>query len=223
MSNELNCQQVQKLSAEVALGIATGQERAAVLRHVVRCADCKRDLAQLSELADELLLLAPRAEPPGGFEGRTLQSMPIRSPARRWLAAAAVVIALAVGAGGVLIATSETRELGTAYQRTLAAADGRYFGVYSITEGQREVGDVFVYSGDRAWIFLVFRDEMPAGTFTAEMTDEDGRDWSLGTFELAEDDRDWGTGVAVDLGDVQLLRVIAENSDATYEASFESH
>src|SRR4051794_24705008 len=128
----MSCERTRALSAELALGIADGADRAEALRHLAECADCRRELDQLTAVADELLLLAPAVEPPAGFESRVLAAMhpPPTAAAprrvqrlRRVLApVAAAAVAAAVAAGIVLHATSDDRRLAAPYRGTLAAA-----------------------------------------------------------------------------------------------------
>src|SRR6266542_39266 len=111
MTGEMGCEQVRELGAELALGIAAGDERDAALRHLNSCAACRRLVAELSSVGDELLQLAPEQEPPMGFESRVLAKLaapPRRRPLQpltrrsRWaMAAAAAVLVAARGAGSV--------------------------------------------------------------------------------------------------------------------------
>ena len=66
------CRQVDGILVELALGQAGGEPRAQALAHVEVCARCGAELASLAAVADELLDLAPPAEPPAGFESRVL-------------------------------------------------------------------------------------------------------------------------------------------------------
>ncbi len=68
----MSCERFDALAAELALGIADARERADALRHLTECAACRRALEELSEVADELLLVVPEREPPAGFEARVL-------------------------------------------------------------------------------------------------------------------------------------------------------
>src|SRR4029453_12051539 len=84
MSADNRCRKIRELAAEVALGIADGEDRARVLKHAAECADCRRELERLSTVADELLVLAPEEEPPPGFELRVLDSILPPAPKRRF-------------------------------------------------------------------------------------------------------------------------------------------
>src|SRR4051794_37860831 len=75
----MTCEQTRNLAGELALGIADGAERAAALEHLAGCAECRRAVAELSDVTDELLLLAPEREPPP----RTAPCPPRGGAARR--------------------------------------------------------------------------------------------------------------------------------------------
>jgi len=70
----MTCDETRALASELALGIADGAERAEALDHLAGCADCRRAVAELTEVTDELLLIAPEHEPPVGFESRVLST-----------------------------------------------------------------------------------------------------------------------------------------------------
>ena len=104
---EPRCHETREMAAELALGIVEGEERGRALQHLAECPDCRAELEKFSELADELLLLAPHREAPVGFESRVLNELlpaPQRKPRRRLrlvfapaaaaLAAAAITLAV---------------------------------------------------------------------------------------------------------------------------------
>jgi len=66
------CEEVRELAPDIALGLLTGEVRAAALAHLERCGACRADVAGLASAADEVLLLAPEATPPPGFADRVL-------------------------------------------------------------------------------------------------------------------------------------------------------
>src|SRR5262245_8368004 len=104
-----DCAEIRPALAELAVGALSGDERAEALRHVESCPDCARELERLAELADDLLLLAPPAEPPAGFEAAALARMtpaPRHRSRRQLLGLAAGVVAVALagaGAGGAVV------------------------------------------------------------------------------------------------------------------------
>jgi hypothetical protein len=66
----LTCDELRALAAEVALGILSGSERADALGHMEHCVGCRVLVEGLAQTGDSLLLLAPEADPPLGFESR---------------------------------------------------------------------------------------------------------------------------------------------------------
>ncbi|MPZ83636.1 MAG: hypothetical protein GEV28_25890 [Actinophytocola sp.] len=162
--------------AEIATGAASGPDRARALSHLTGCEDCRRELAELTKVADEVLLVAPEHEPPAGFESAVLARIASEGhrsqtttvppavvvPSRRRrvlrslaMAAAAVVIA-AGAAGAVWQATADDRELAAGYRETLDIANGREFTAAPLLDSAGvQVGHVFVYEGEPSWVFTV--------------------------------------------------------------------
>jgi hypothetical protein len=211
MTDRLECDHVLPLLAELATGAATGYDRARALLHVSRCPGCRRELAQLSKVADELLLLAPAHEPPAGFESRVMSSIaegapPPRPPATRrrpaWLrrphrlstrvavSALAVIIAGTLGASVVWQVTSSDRHFADEQRQVMEIAKGRYFTAYPITDptGTR-AGTAFLYQGDQSWV-LIDVQNVPDGDYGMIIIDRDGIAHPSGTCTMR---RGWGT------------------------------
>lgn len=72
MVDPTRCGDIADALAEVATGAASGPDRARVLAHLADCPDCRRELEELTRVADEVLLVAPEHDPPAGFEGAVL-------------------------------------------------------------------------------------------------------------------------------------------------------
>src|SRR5215467_1195390 len=94
MDETPDCEAVRPLLEELATGAVTGHDRAFALMHVAHCDRCRRELTELTRVADDLLLLAPRREPPAGFDAavaRRLATLTDRSSRwsrlRRWVRA----------------------------------------------------------------------------------------------------------------------------------------
>jgi hypothetical protein len=66
------CDEFRETAPDLALGLLAGDDRGAALNHLATCADCRRHLTSLVQVADDLLLLAPSAEPEIGFESRVM-------------------------------------------------------------------------------------------------------------------------------------------------------
>ena len=191
------------------------------MTHVASCAGCRRFVDDLASAADAILLTAPQVEPPAGFESGVLAQ--VRTPsARKWpklaLSAAALLVAI-VAVGATLWATAADRDLASHYRAALEEADGEYFGVKPLRADGTKVGDLFAYQGDPSWIFIVFDEEVEAGTYTAEVNTRDGEEIPLGSFDLAETRRTWGTHLDVDLREVAMVRLV-HGDGGRLEASF---
>src|SRR5438034_844853 len=133
MSGDVTCQEAREHLAELALGVADGEQRARTLDHVDGCPECRHELERLSVVGDRLLELAPEVEPPIGFELRVLESIsprPARRPRlRRWVLAvvAAAIASAAIASGALLFALRDDRRLADHYRGTLTEAHGSYF------------------------------------------------------------------------------------------------
>lgn len=100
----ITCEMFEADAAELSVGTIDEPHRTDLLEHASTCPSCREVLDEVTDLADRLLLLAPEAEPPAGFESRALASLPRPSPpaprasrARIMGAAVAAVLAFVVG------------------------------------------------------------------------------------------------------------------------------
>jgi hypothetical protein len=228
MSSNLPCGDVRPQLPELALGTLTGQERARVLEHLVKCPGCRRELSSLSEVGDELLRLTPSAEPPVGFETRTLERLlgpGRRRPERRrrWLTvAAAAVIAASVGGSAAYLWGGADRELAASYRETLAVAEGEYFAARPLRDdGGSQVGHVFGYQGSPSWIFCVVRAGRGGGTYDIEVTVRGGKTWIAGAMRVPEgEEATWARPLDVDLHDVQRISFIERGGGESFVAGW---
>ena len=78
MNNE--CAAVSEALVDLALGVLAGEERTAAVAHLEGCPRCSRWVAELSAASNELLHLAPAAEPPIGFEARVFERLGLKQP-----------------------------------------------------------------------------------------------------------------------------------------------
>ncbi|MGH3548482.1 MAG: hypothetical protein ACRDQU_10310 [Pseudonocardiaceae bacterium] len=211
---ELTCQQCRELAAELALGMLPGVERAHALAHLDRCTTCRNTVSALTVTADRFVELQPGAEPPAGFEQRVLTALVPPSPrARRrwWVPAAAVLLAIALVAGGWTLGRAT---LQTAPFEASAPAQTVLFA--PLTTGGREVGQAFVYPGQPSWIYLSLDtdSETASGTVRCELIRRDGSTVPVGKFTLAKGYGAWGGPAAVDRDSLATARVI-DGSGAT--------
>src|SRR6266513_3108413 len=132
------CEETRAQAAELALGIVKGEERGRALEHLAKCPDCRAEVEKFSDVADELLLLAPHREPPVGFESRVLGDLlPAPQPKRRRrlrLVLAPAAAALAAVGITLAIVAPDLRDA-SHYQQTLKEANGQEFEAYSLYGG----------------------------------------------------------------------------------------
>jgi hypothetical protein len=221
MSESQGCPEVRDLLPEFAMGSATGQDRAEVLRHLARCARCRRELDEFSRVADELLLMAPEREPPAGFEAAVLarmrsseatRSRPIVRAGRRLLWVAAFVLVAALGAGVVWWSTAADRRIAGQYQHALSVADGRYLTAAPVTVSGRNTaydaaGYVFAYQGSPSWLLLTVSSAPAPGRYDVTVVTVDGDSWSIGTCVAADSRCTIGNTIGVPISKIQAVRV----------------
>jgi hypothetical protein len=212
MSGRAPCDELRAIAPELALGIASGDERARALEHLAACPACRRHVEELSVLADDLLLLAPAQEPPAGFETRVLGELEPRRVRRRPLRAlAAAAAAAAITAAGMWVAFSDDRDLASRYRDTFAQANGRYFDIQPLTApGGQDAGTVFGYQGEPSWVYVSVESERPlaTGRYDVQVISGEGMRVRLHPMRVRGDAGGAGESIPIDLEDVAEVRLI---------------
>lgn len=220
------------LAAEVALGIADGEERAEALRHLSTCGDCRRLVEQLSQVADELLLLAPVHEPPAGFEARVVAALGRQAPPRRrrasWLAPrglarqlAPPLVAAALSCAVLIAVYHDDHLTAERYRDTLAQANGQYFQAEPVRDKTgAKVGVVFGYQGSPSWMLVTVDPAHRDVVTSAELVSRDGRTIPLASLQLDPREGSWGGAIPVKLYQVASIRLLGERPGQVLEASF---
>jgi hypothetical protein len=203
MDNADPCAEARSLLAELAVGALGGPERAMAVRHVGSCPACSRELAELTTVADGLLLLAPAADPSPGFEsavigrlGSAVSGPAKRRPApgrgrRRVLALAAGFVAAALAGGTVGAAVTrdraaDDRALADRYRQILSEADGQYLRAVRLTTGSgADVGTVFLYQGQPSWALVSVSSAPADGAYDMVLTDRAGTSYGIGVCRVA--------------------------------------
>lgn len=215
------------MAADLALGIADGADRAEALRHLAGCAECRRAVKELSELADELLLLAPEREPPMGFESRVLARLrPSPTAARRvprWRRALVVVApavaAAALAVGLVVGATRDDVRLAQHYRATLAEAHGSYFEAARLrAPGEVPAGIVYAYRGTPSWIFVYVDRAHRSTAYRVELAMTSGKRVPLPSFRLDPATGSAGEAIPVDIHGVAAVRLVGSTRGDVLDA-----
>jgi Putative zinc-finger len=223
MSADDRHRETMDLLAEVALGVADGEERARLLEHVDECADCRRELERHSAVADGLLTLAPEEEPPPGFELGVLNAIhpPVarrRSILRPLAFVATVAAAVAITATALLVSSREDRRLADSYRATLQQANGKYFRAVPLADAAgRRAGVLFAYRGAPSWILVTVAPQHRGSVEQAELIGRDGRVLPLASFRLS--DGAWGGSIPVDLREVAAVHLLGGDGRAILVAA----
>jgi len=221
----MSCDELRDLAPEIALGTVDGAERAEALRHLATCTECRGLVDQLSQVADELLLLAPVEEPPAGFESRVIEALgmqrrPPRRLARRLLLRLGPPVAATAATAAALVAIyHDDRVTAERYRETLAEADGRYFDAEPLRdETGAKAGVVFAYQGAPSWVLVTVdarhRDRVSSG----ELVTTDKRTIPLSSLELDSRNGSWGGAIPANLYDVVSIRLLGERPGEVLEA-----
>jgi len=174
---------------ELALGELTGRDRADALAHVGDCGTCRHRVHELVETTDQLLLAAPEAEPPAGFESAVLGRLDrdaAPSGRRRGpvLAAAALVLILALGGIALALTRPDHPELAEAAM---------------ITPAGRDVGRAWRYEAQPTWVLVsvprwqVWDSGSTPHEYRLEASLDDGTHVDLGALRFATRSGAWGT------------------------------
>lgn len=200
----MGCEEFRAGGAELALGIASAQERAGALAHMERCGECRRHAQQMREVAEALTGLVPPVDPPAGFEARAVAGLVggshpvpggtgsvaspgagsrparVRGPALRAAAVAAAVVA--AGAGGWLVGTTGSGGAGGNGGAPVAAG---HLLTASLVSGQRRVGQVVVSTGSQPWVAMAVEGMADQQWVTCQLRDGHGAMVTVGSFSLA--------------------------------------
>jgi hypothetical protein len=218
------------MAAELALGVASGVERAHALEHLASCPDCRALVDDFAATADSILLLAPQVEPPIGFEARAVAlARGRRRLSWRWLGAvAAAALIGGLASGGIIYgAGGGDRELAAAHKILLREIGGKSLRVAEIRSlDGRAVGRVYAAQGNPSqgkpsWLFLVITDRDGTGNYRVELAPVAGDSiQAKGLFTLDAGKGNWSTTAAIDIEQLQSVRILDNVNVPEYEATF---
>jgi len=222
--------------AELALGIATGRERAEALAHVEGCPMCHGEMEQLSAAADSMLEVIPGIEPPLGFEVRLAERLGAGRAARQsaggwWkirrpslvFASLLAVVALGAGVGAGWLVRGGPPAVG---RSAFGTEPGGRVTTRSLVTGGRAIGYVTVYSnrspggsGVTSWLYMSLDTGSWSGTATCEVRLADGTNVQLGTFWLDHGYGAWGVTLPSGTGKISSAYVVS-GKDVLASADF---
>jgi hypothetical protein len=209
------CEQLREVAPDVALGLLTGEERAAALAHLEGCEACRAEVSALAVTADDVLLATPEVMPPQGFERRVLarladlrpqpahmQPSPRRHRGRRIALAAMTAAAVTVVVLGVLLVGPDDPGTESASAEILTGR-GRLVGEATVSGDPAMVAvDVPEWAGlVEAW----GKEAGPDATYWLAVEFEDG---SRSMTHLTADDASWRVALEVSADDVAGVAVL---------------
>ena len=221
------CARIDPDLAELALGALTGKERVAALAHLEECARCSAEVDELAAAADQLLHLAPAAEPPVGFEARVFERLGLRPRPAGWRSWAIwrPKLGLAVAAGAMVVAFGLGALLGYG---TSGGSPEHYPGgsagaapihVAALYAGGRPVGRVMVYAGNPTWLFMYMDDASWQGTLRCEVVVDQGPTIVLGRFWLSGGKGAWAASLSQPAGRLSQARVVGPDGNVLASAA----
>jgi hypothetical protein len=234
--DEMNCDEMADLAAELALGVLTGRERAKAIAHLDRCDACRENVRQLTETGQGLLGLLPSSEPRAGFETRVMARLeaagqrparpaagpPRPKPARlkltrRMLTTAAVVLAAAAaGLGGWGLRGATSSPGAAANPRTV---DSLYSAPLT-TASHVTAGTAYLYDGSPRWMYMSVKIGSVNGMVLCQLVEQNGRIITVGSFRLNDGFGYWASPDHVDPDNVKSARLTTTNGTVLATASF---
>ncbi len=210
------CEVIAAELSELALGTLSGRSRSDVLDHVGSCQPCRAELEQLSIVVDALQQLAPRVQPPLGFELRLAERLQVNASPRprryRRIGALSAVAAVLV-----MLAFS----LGAIVDRGVGNGKGQSAGAKLVTadftsDGQ-VLGQLQIAAGSPPWMLVTIHGGEWRGTVTCDVTLSGGQVKTVGVFELSGEYGAWAAPLPSTPGEVRSAQLIA--SDGTVLAT----
>jgi hypothetical protein len=223
--NEMDCDDLAEMAAELALGVLTGRERAWAIMHLDRCGTCRERIRDLAVTEEDLLGLLPGREPPAGFETRVMGRLGSTGRHRRhppgrprWMlaASAATIIAVAAGLGGWGLrgAISARTTAGSSTARSTLHATAL------TTASHQRIGTIFLYDGGPGWLYMNVDIGSGNGTIVCELEGRDGSVITVGSFRLTGGYGHWGSPEPLPPAAVTGARLATTGGKALATASF---
>jgi hypothetical protein len=245
-SELVGCELFESVAAELALGSLTGVDRSVALAHLDDCGACRTLIKELATVADALLLAAPEADPPAGFEVRLLARfhrgdpavipapamapapapapahagqglvIPLRRRLRAVLAAAAAVAVIAGAGIGVGVAVAPHPATKTAVPEIRVAT---LRSVATSNAPASSVGEVAITAGKPSWVVMTFHKPGWSG-YVECVVSENGQSKVLGSFWMHNGSASWAVPLASSGASVSSAQIDGANGAVFATAQF---
>ncbi|MEU6370255.1 zf-HC2 domain-containing protein [Streptomyces sp. NPDC046931] len=244
MSNDVTCEEMREIGAELALGVLPARERAEAVAHLDRCAGCREYIEQLTLVGDRLIGLLPGREPTFGFETRVARSLMQETSARKGLhsyirgsgiprttfggrvrlraAGAVTALVLAVGFGGWAVGTA-LQDMTAAPPIASEVGKGMLWGALTSagTPG-KPGGEIFAHSGSPGWVYMTVDLADAGNPYNGEVSclleRSDGSTVRIGSFTLRGGYGYWGGPAPVDSSSVSGIRLTSPDGTVLAKA-----
>ena len=227
--SEMDCAVFQDVAAEFALGILTGPDRAAALKHMERCASCQAEVGSLAAAADRLLDLVPARGAPDGFESRIAaafrQSVPGQGARRHrgkaarcrlagWRRRAGIAAAAAATAGALGFGL---HQIGAPPQEP--AYSGAEEAALRTPAGAR-AGEVAVTDVPQPLLVMLVSPGGAPGWYHCYLRTSGGWQALAGAFHVGRDGGVWVSRLPVPAGDLTGARLVGPGGIEIASATF---
>jgi hypothetical protein len=224
----MNCAAFQDAAAELALGILTGPDRAAALKHMERCGSCQAEVGSLAAAADRLLDLVPERGVPDGFETRMAaafrQSVPGQAGrSHRGKAACRRLAGWWRRAGLAAAAAAAAGALGFGLHQIGAPQEPAYSGAEVAalrTPAGAPAGEVAVTGAPQPLLVMVLSPGAAPGWYHCYLRTSGGRQAFAGAFHVGQDGGVWVIRPPMPPRDLTGLRLVAPGGTEIASATF---
>ncbi len=225
---DMDCAVFGDAAAELALGILTGPDRAAALKHMERCASCQAEVASLAAAADRLLDLVPERSAPDGFESRMAaafrQSVPGQAARRHRGKAARRRLAGWRRAGTAAAAAAAAGALGFGlYQIGAPPQEPAYSGAAVAalrTPAGARTGEVVVTGTPQPLLVMVVNPGAAPGWYHCYLRTSGGRQAFAGAFHVGRDGGVWVSRLPMPPRDLTGARLVGPGGTEIASATF---
>jgi hypothetical protein len=212
---------MEELASELALGTLTGPERAEAVEHLASCLDCRRRVAELAQVVDSLLVLAPEDDPSPELEARVLARTVREQPAdgaperrtvrRRWVLAGSIAAAVLAVLVFTIVAVLRDDGQDADTVRTAVATE----------DGGRSVCRAVINEVDPAWLFVSLDEPGEEGAgYDVEIRFDSGETARVGRIDLRDGHGELAVTLDLHGSRAHSVRLIGADGEFGYEARF---
>ena len=225
--SERDCAVFQDAAAELALGMLTGPDRAAALKHTERCASCQAEVASLAAAADRLLDLVPARGAPDEFESRMAaafrQTVPGQAAQRHRGKAARGKLARWRRRASIAAAAAAAGALGFGLHQIGAPQEPAYSGTEMAalrTPAGARTGEVVVTGAPQPLLVMVVNPGAAPGWYHCYLRTSGGWQAFAGAFHVGRDGGVWVSRLPIPSRDLAGARLVGPDGTEIASATF---